>query len=853
MNRPHRKFLVPAFALVFVGFVVVPEAVAQRTIFSGEGWDVSAPDQISCSGLPELKADGGRGSILDSRNQAALTAMLAAAAPILRAQCPSLGEVIVASGSSRRIMALPPAGAARPTPAPSNAGVRPAPAPPVTTRRGSPANPRVAVPVRSTPEAPRPTIAGSVRRLPGIYDGTITCNQSLTGLRVTIDVDVDGLVSAEWASFAPNGNPNRPTNRSSLSGRYDAETGRLRIDRAASGFRNPRWALDAVFDSTGDTISGEVLGRDCGPVLLRASQDKAKDTRKMREEAGKRFDAWSRGPRAVDDGDNDYERCYAMVRWAVQLGEEYPNASRIRLQDATAVNLFMDSNFVPVFGKPYDELSGRQRNGLYNRFQECRREDRIPDSLEWTRTFVDGFRRLGNTFDRLSSQIAFRRQARTQWNADLGRLAALPATEASYDEALRIDAAHVETREILWPSEVKRFEDAVASARSRSAESVLIGLVDGILENATGLEALDTLLDPEKALRDSVQPPVVDDSRLRQARTGAERRAAAQQIDRQIADRTVARESREQLLGIVSPEVRSREVGRLTARAREIATVVATERAGELESLGQGLEALESGTQWVRSFNSDLRGRRNLRDLPMVDEAYTRFLARRGEDRIASEPLMQDLLFDADSSREINGIMSRYLGAPDDRQSPVRSRLNFLASGRSGLLDWAGRTACNTIPEAFKMEIGHVDGIRDDPESVTLEDVTWITRMDACVAVNDLFEEMNANFRSTKSECETGNLNPILAMKCLVQFGATGGSGDIDVRLSRFEFDTCTSLKNGNSACKLRFGFQTSGGFMDMLNPFGEFAEWRWYSFSRGPEGWLYLGPARLSDGGGGR
>ena len=430
MNRVYRKSLIPAVALVLVGLVLVPDAVAQRTIYSGQGWNVSAPGRVSCGGLPELEADGGRGSILDSRNQAALTALLSAAAPILRAQCPNLGEVIVASGNSRRVIALPTGAAVRPPSPPSNTGAPPARAPSVpTARRGPSTGQRVAAPVQPAPAAPRPVIVGSVRRLPGIYDGTITCNQALTGVRMTISVDVDGLVSAEWANFAPNGNPNRPSNRSSLSGRYDGETGRLRIERASSGFRNPRWALDAAFDSSGETISGDILGRDCGPVLLRASQDKAKDTRKMREEAGERFDAWTRGPRAVDDGDNDYERCYAMVRWAASLGEEYPNASRIRLQDAPAINLFMDSPFVPVFGKPHDELSGRQRNGFFNRFQECRRDDSIPDSLSWTRTFVEGFQRVGNNFDRLSSQIAFRRQARTRWNSDLGRLAALPATE----------------------------------------------------------------------------------------------------------------------------------------------------------------------------------------------------------------------------------------------------------------------------------------------------------------------------------------------------------------------------------------------------------------------------------------
>ena len=423
-----------------------------------------------------------------------------------------------------------------------------------------------------------------------------------------------------------------------------------------------------------------------------------------------------------------------------------------------------------------------------------------------------------------------------------------PRHRASYDEALRIDAAHLETREILWPSEVKRFEEAVASARSRSAESVLVGLVDGILGDAAGLEALDTLLDPTKALRNSAQQPVIGDSQLLQARSASERRAVAQRIDRQVATAAALRQSREQLLDIVSPEVRVRQLGRLTARAREIATEVATERAGELESFGQGLEALESGTQWARSFNSDLRDRRPLRDLPMVEEAYTRFLARREEDRIASEPLILELLFDADSSGKIKRIMSRYFGAPDDRRAPVRSRLNFLATGRAGLLDWAGRTACNTVTEAFKPEISQITGDRDNPESLTIDDFVMITRMDACVAVNDLFEDMNAKFRATKSECETGNLNPILAMQCLVQFGATGGSGDITVRMSSFDFNGCVPLKNGNSACELRFGFQTSGGFMDLLSPFGEFAEWRYYSFRRGPEEWIYLGPVRLSD-----
>ena len=744
MNRLYRKSLIPAVALVLVGLVLVPDAVAQRTIYSGQGWNVRAPDRVSCGGLPELEADGGRGSILDSRNQAALTAMLAVAAPILRAQCPNLGEVIVASGNSRRIMALPARGAAPPAPNPSNAGGRPAPAAPVAPPRpGSTARRPVAGIVQPAPVAPRPPIAGSTRRLPGIYDGTITCNQALTGVRVTVDVDVDvdGLVSAEWVNFAPNGNPNRPTTRSSLSGRYDGETGRLRLDRAASGFRNPRWALDAAFDSSGETISGEVLGRDCGPVLLRASQDKSKDTRKMREEAGERFDAWTRGPRAVDDGDNDYERCYAMVRWVARLGEEYPD-TRLRFSGPEATHLFMDSDFVPVFGKPYDELSGRQRNGLFRRFRECRREGRIPGSLEWTSEFEGGFSTSGSTFSRLSSQIAFRRQARAQWNVDMQRLSSLPATEQSFDEALRIDAAHLETRKILWPSEVKRLEDAVASSLGRSAESVLVRLVDEILEDATGVEALDGLLDPAQALRSTVTQPVIDESQLRrQAGSPRELRAAVQRIDRQVAETAAQRDSREKLLSLVSSDVRSRELGRMTVRAREIAQREAIVRFDEVKTFGEGLEALERGPRWAAAFQRDLGNRRELRDLRTVQLANEYFLLLRRQALIEARPELIELLHEADSPSEIGRVLSRYVGVDGDRESAAGRQVINLAAGRRELLEWASTTACRSIPDAF-VPLGFKDS------------EVRFTRFEVCVGINGLFEEQNARFRSIKAEGE---------------------------------------------------------------------------------------------------
>lgn len=74
-----------------------------------------------------------------------------------------------------------------------------------------------------------------------------------------------------------------------------------------------------------------------------------------------------------------------------------------------------------------------------------------------------------------------------------------------------------------------------------------------------------------------------------------------------------------------------------------------------------------------------------------------------------------------------------------------------------------------------------------------------------------------------------------------MQYGATTGTGDFRVELTRFEHETCSLMETGNLVCSLKLGFK-GNGTAAMLAPLTDLGELTFHEFRPGPEGLIYVG-----------
>ncbi|MFB4317701.1 hypothetical protein [Actinomadura sp. 21ATH] len=136
-------------------------------------------------------------------------------------------------------------------------------------------NPVAEEPTRAVevpPEPAEPSVPNiATRSLSGIWEGTYTCNQGLTRLRLTLSQQSTGQITGVLRFSADPSNPSVPTGSYTVKGALSGDTLRLQGD---SWISRPgdyvMVSLDAQLSATDpDQIQGAIDGSGCSTFTVR--------------------------------------------------------------------------------------------------------------------------------------------------------------------------------------------------------------------------------------------------------------------------------------------------------------------------------------------------------------------------------------------------------------------------------------------------------------------------------------------------------------------------------------------------------------------------------------------------------
>lgn len=356
--------------------------------------------------------------------------------------------------------------------------------------------------------------------------------------------------------------------------------------------------------------------------------------------------------------------CRDVMRWTDHLTAAYPRSNSARGQNRNEVaKLFYDSQFVPVFGVPYDQLSGKERADLarssitrciadpcddrtgrptsllrntqrpsrdeaLQKRQACEQSSGVTADNKWQLnavlsafTEVDTYaRRPVGTPNPLSpatlaGSIATNRKNHAEVDRVLDEVSRLPATIAGFDQLKPLETVTEALVESFWPAEIRDARQKIADAKSRIAPAALDEAVSRAIADSSGQRDPGTL------------------DALQQERVGLFKLAGSDEAQRQVA--------------------------RLDARRGEIlAPVLAEER--KLMQRGEGLAFLSDGARWYR----DVFKRRYLDPypgLPPVRELNEYFETKRLAALDSSMDQLMGLMKKSRSRSEALALFEQYV------------------------------------------------------------------------------------------------------------------------------------------------------------------------------------------------
>jgi hypothetical protein len=130
------------------------------------------------------------------------------------------------------------------------------------------------------------------------------------------------------------------------------------------------------FSGTFDAASGRVKGTIQAPGCT--GFDAARDeqaSRRLEAAAAAREAEFANAPTALAAARNPAEKCLVIAKWYARFKKEYPAVDILRsMADdlyANAINLFMDEEFSPVFGIPFDRMADAERQPIMMTIREC--------------------------------------------------------------------------------------------------------------------------------------------------------------------------------------------------------------------------------------------------------------------------------------------------------------------------------------------------------------------------------------------------------------------------------------------------------------------------------------------------
>ncbi len=339
----------------------------------------------------------------------------------------------------------------------------------------------------------------------GVYTGSYVCSQRQISLQLALEPGGPGGLAGVFTFYMPGGDAQKPVGAFRLAGTFDPSTRTLRMQPREWIKPAPMYipvGLSGTLDASGSTIRGTIAGPGC--TTFEVSRD-AQATGQLAKAAADRASRYDNAPTSFAQARTPDEQCLVLGKWLSKLKREHPDldlmGSLVDQLYVRAANLFGDDDFVPVFGKRYDQLVEEDRQAPRQAIQHCSqsgdsREDRTMYGVVLVRAFLPGQGGgVAGSFDPgdVASMVAYRRTLRQQRLQLLAEVQGLSASDASFGRAAAIRDGEMAAFEVLWPSEYRELKDAVEVTLLKTATPGLDAWVDSVMTNASGFEGLNTL------------------------------------------------------------------------------------------------------------------------------------------------------------------------------------------------------------------------------------------------------------------------------------------------------------------------------------------------------------------------
>jgi hypothetical protein len=628
--------------------------------------------------------------------------------------------------------------------------------------------------------------AGSEIR--GVYTGSYVCTQRQISLQLALEPETSGAVTGVFTFFMPGGSAENPVGAFRVAGSFDRATRTLRMQPREWVKRAPLYmpvGFSGTFDASGSTIKGTIAGPGC--TTFEASRD-AQATARLAKAAADRASRYDSAPTSLAQARTPDERCLVLGKWVSKLKREYPDTDVMRSVvdqlSIKAANLFSDEEFVPVFGKPYDQFSEADRQVPRQAIQHCSQyadspEDRTLYGVVLVRPFLPGQGGAPGsfTFADVASMLAYRRTLRQQRGQLLAEVKALPPTEASFARAVAIRDKEMPAFEALWPSEYRELREAVDAAMLGVATPGLNAWVSSVVQGASGLEGLNAITSALARLSSAGRPD---------PRSGGRPAPNAAHPGGVPGAAPAAGSGPDAIIAAASPQARQQAEATLRARASTIVAELVKGEAAKLEGFGTGAVALEAGSTWYRHF-STLFGQ--FQSEPPVRAAQEALEARRRQDRAAGARDVLARVNAATTPQQLSAVLNTYLGVPADQNDASVSEVFAVAAERRRTLTAQAERAA----EAARSVGNYCSRLPSNDREVPGEP----SSRDMCLAVADVMDGVNDGYRDIQRSCAAGNYrnNPILGIQCIALCGATVGTCELSVQMTRFEKIGCADAK----------------------------------------------------------
>jgi hypothetical protein len=594
----------------------------------------------------------------------------------------------------------------------------------------------------------------------GVYVGSYTCSQRQFQLQLQLQADGANALSGVWTFFYPGGEAANPLGAFRVVGTYDPQRNTFMLQHREWVKANPLFfpfGTSGTFDPASATMTGKLAAAGCS--AFEARRDDAA-TAKAAQAAAQQASRYDNAPTALSQASTPAEQCLVLGKWFSRFRREY---SKVNIQGSLvdqlyvqAANLFNDDDFVPVFGKRYEQLTERDRAVPRQAIAACRqttdREESTMYGVVLIRPFLPGSGGSPGSFTAgdVAAMVAFRRSLRQKRLALLAELKQLTPSEQSLQRAQAIRDTELSEYEILWPSEYAELDAAANAAITRIATPVFESWIAATIKEASGYDGLTRISDALDLL-----------------------------IGRANAQRS---NSRAVLAAAASPASRQQAEAKLRARGTALATeLIAPERA-RLASLGTGLAALQAGTVWHLRV---AQGFARFEGEPPVRAAFQELQARRRPELAASATELTARVRAAKTSAELATIMASYLGVPSDRDEPAASGI-FVAAGEK---DRAFAAAAEKAEAEARAVTTFCKRIPPGPKPIPAEP----SATDLCLAVADIMDAMNEEWRSIQTACARGDYRTdrILGVQCLGLCLGSFMTCHLSVQMIHFEKVAC--------------------------------------------------------------